>query len=60
VQARQVPGSQLGKIEFITTDGSVVGVKYNRRGEVEQQSFRSEVREITATTARPFDQWLGP
>jgi len=56
---RVVPDSKLGKIEFINADGSMVGVKYNRRGKVEGMTFQVEVREITTTTARLFDQLLG-
>lgn len=53
-----VQSSDLDKIEFLTANGNTVGVKYNRSGNVERQSFRSPVREITATTARLFDQTL--
>ncbi len=56
---RVVPDSKLGKIEFINADGSMVSVKYNRRGKVEGMTFQVEVREITTTTARLFDQLLG-
>jgi hypothetical protein len=54
-----VPRSKIGNIEFIKVDGKKSGVKYNRTGRVEQQTFRG-VREITAATAKIFDGVLGP
>ncbi len=59
LRERELPGSQLHKVEFVAADGTVVGVKYKRGGaEVEPQTFRYPVREIPASTVRLFDRLL--
>jgi hypothetical protein len=49
--------SDMRKIKFIGSDGSVLPPRRNRHGQVDPQTFRG-VREITATTASLFDSYL--
>ncbi len=49
--------SDMRKIEFVGSDGSVMPPKRNRQGQIEPQTFRG-VREITATTASLLDSYL--
>jgi hypothetical protein len=49
-----VPSADLRRLEFVSPDGTINGVVYNRHGNVDPQSFRS-LREVTPATAGLFD-----
>ncbi len=51
-----VPPSQTKDVEFITDKGTT-GLKFNKRGGVDQQTLRT-VRQLTESTARLFDELL--
>ncbi|MBK6857642.1 MAG: hypothetical protein IPG97_14105 [Microthrixaceae bacterium] len=48
---------QVNELRFVGHGGKVVGIKFNRRGDPDQQTLRS-VRELTAETASFLDEVL--